>query len=328
MVSAFHHGIRTLLQTIGAQQRATGLEEFARAQPQGTRTIYRWHQELSKDFTYYPHLSFAALGLTHLHLFINHEHDAWRDFPYAIEGRWIARQPGERTLYLHCLIPERHRARVQQRIAGIEHCWSTDGWQTLADLHHALDEEGRPQPHENTTSVPPPAAPPTSIVAQHPLAVPVIFEMLGERRSMERIWRSIYDRLGPKAWSYLTRRTRRWPHNGKAYINTTLGLLNEHGIVRQHLVRYHALAAHTVEIFVRTAAPHEILERIRPITPVIEEYPTTGGALLRLTGDHRLIKELCATDRPCAWWFATGEEPVRFAYDQLFDPVARDWVSA
>lgn len=330
MLPVLHPDVLTLIHRIHGQQRVTGLQEFARAGPQGVRTIYRWYRDLGQRLRYYPHAAYAALGLHHLHLFLTDDQTGWRASPYAIEAVWTITAPGTQILYVHCLIPTAHRSQIARRVAGLRHVWTGDGWQTIADLHRALDVVGRPVPHDGTLQ-PVPRVTPATLLAECPFAVPVLFELLRERRSMEALWRSIHARLGARTWSYFSRRTRRWLGNGKVYVQQAYTALNEHGVIRQHIVRYQPLAEHTIEVFLHSDDPNvgTLLEAIGRVCPVLERYPTTaGGYLVRVRGDHRLLQRLVSTKVRCAWWFIRDDLPgpaVAFAYEALFDPITRSW---
>lgn len=329
MVAVFQPELKNLLYAISKQQRVRGLEAFAQSQPQGIRTIYRWHRVLGTRLVYFPHLSYEALGLQHLHVFLQ---DPLPELTrYAIDSAWVTTTPGTRLRYLHCLIPTSHRDRVQSQLANTTHVWSGDGWQTMSDLQASIDDAGRPREHETEDA---PALPhfTSPLLTEHPLAVPIIFETIGRRQSMNAVWRSIYDRLGDRVWAYLPRRTRRWPHNGKTYITTVYRAISDAGLVRQHIVRYAPLHEHTVEVFLHTDDPDAglLLHDLGRVAPVLERYPTSHGYFVRVLGDHRLLKRLARTRVHCDWWFASDEPApeVRFAYEQLFDPTLRSWVQA
>src|SRR5215467_7043299 len=105
------------------------------------RFVQELHRcELGDALTYYPSVAYEALGLVHIHLFIEDPRARWEALPYAVRASWLVRGPaGVRVLYLHCLVPRAHVEQLSQllkelraphgdRITSIT---SSDGWQLL-----------------------------------------------------------------------------------------------------------------------------------------------------------------------------------------------------
>src|SRR5581483_4295716 len=144
------HDLR-LLQRLHETNEAVGLEELSRRF--GTRrSVYRWMARMRHHAAYQPRVAFAALGLVHAHLFIRQPGQKWFEYPYAIDRAWTIDQPGRNVLYLHCLIPSQHAAQIPAsgRITSIT---TSDGWQDLAPLADALDEQGRPIIQQRTAQL-------------------------------------------------------------------------------------------------------------------------------------------------------------------------------
>lgn len=161
----------------------------------------------------------------------------------------------------------------------------------------------------------------------------MIGEVVGARQNLATIWERIYHRLGKAVWRYLPPRSRRWPHNGKTYVGRALECLAQHGLIRQHIVRYQALHDQTIELFLYVTGPDAgvFLHELGRIAPLIDRYPTTDGYLVRALADHRVLKLLTRTTVPVQWWFVdedrTRNAPsVRFQYERLFDLTTRSWV--
>lgn len=314
-----------LLNRVHQTREALGLEQLSRRVGK-RRSVYRWMQRLRAHVTYYPRIAFAGLGLAHVHLFIGDAGTEWCSYPYAIEAAWTIDRPGHHTLYLHCLIPLEHLDLVPQG-AGITSITTTDGWQDLAPLAETLDHTGRPVPREAVAS-PIPRVPLTTTWHEHPFLLPVACELLRSPSSMDELWHAIHERLGERVWEYFRRYTRRWPHNGKAYVRSAFDHLNRSGLVLQHVVRYAPLHEHTVELFLLTDRAEELRDHLASLSPSMDAYPTTDAYLLRVSGDEALIKRVITSPGIRQWWFVDHERnapPVRFAYETLFDPQTKTW---
>jgi hypothetical protein len=314
-----------LLNRVHETCEAVGLEQLSRRVGR-RRSVYRWMQRLREHVTYYPRIAFAGLGLAHVHLFIDDAGSDWCSYPYAIEGAWTIGRPGQHTLYLHCLLPIEHLELVPQG-PGITSITTTDGWQDLAPLEHALDQSGRPVPRQATAS-PIPRVPLTPTWHEQPFILPVACELFQSPSSMDELWHAIHQRLGGHVWEYFRRHTRRWPHNGKAYVRSAFDHLNRHGLVLQHVVRYAPLDEYTVELFLLTDNDEELRDHLVGLCPSMDTYPGTDAYLLRLQGDQAMIKRVITTPGIRQWWFVNHERsslPVRFAYETLFDPRTRQW---
>jgi hypothetical protein len=303
------------------------LEHFSR-RIGNRRSVYRWMQHLRDHVTYYPRIAFGGLGLVHVHLFISDAGGEWFSYPYAIEHAWTIDRPGHHTLYLHCLIPKEHIDRVPQD-DGIINITTGDGWQDLAPLEHALDHTGRPVPRHAAAS-PIPQIPLTSLRQDHPFVLPVACELLRAPASMDELWHAIRARLGEHVWAYFTRHTRHWPHNGRFYVRTAFEHLNRYGLVLQHVVRYKPLHEHTIELFLLTDNTPGLRDHFAGLCPTMDAYLGTDLYLLRVRGDEALIKRVIASTGIRRWWFVDHERtinapPVRFAYEQLFEPRTRTW---
>jgi hypothetical protein len=85
MVRAFHPDLLTLLGTIHQETRPLNPDVLARRLNLDRSTIYWWHRQLGAALVYYPHLAFARLGLTHLHLFVPAQHARLLAAPYGID---------------------------------------------------------------------------------------------------------------------------------------------------------------------------------------------------------------------------------------------------
>jgi len=323
------HDVRALrlLNRVHHTREAIGLEHLSR-RIGSRRAVYRWMQRLRKHVTYYPRIAFAGFGLAHVHLFIRNAEQSWFLYPYAVERAWTIDSPGQYTLYLHCLMPTEHLHLVPQG-AGITSITTSDGWQDLAPLEHALDHAGRPVVRDTIAS-PIPRVPITSALREEPFLLPVAVELLQAPANMTELWHAIHERLGPRVWSYFTRYTRRWPHNGKAYVRRAFDYLNRYGLVLQHVVRYAPLHEHTIELFLLTDNSQELRDHFAGLCPTIEAYPSAEAFLLRVQGDEALIKRVITSPGVRHWWFVEHERTasasrVRFAYETLFDPTTRMW---
>lgn len=324
-------------QFLGALHRtreAMGVEEFAARSGLGDpRTIYRWQDALRDDLVYYPNVTFRSLGLEHRHLFIENPSDAWRAFPFAIFGEWVVTHPGERTLYLHCLVPHVQAEEFDALLAGADGTTSThvtsitsdDGWQVMSD---APDD---PAPLAGKQQL-------WDIVERLPLLIPVIFETVEQRHSLPTIWSAVYTRLGKRTWDYLPRFARRLPTNGKTYVKECFALLNHTGLYRQTIVRYrpHNDLGTPMYLSVAGANVSTIINAFSEHAPVIDIHPLANdAAMLRLVSTHATARRVFSSTtvpRITSWYFVdvlrNEQDPIhaRFAYEHLFDPTTTQWV--
>lgn len=334
-------GHKHLLQFLGIlydSPKAMGIEEFARTNRRFTaRSLYRWQAELSDDLLFYPSVAFRSLGLATLHLFIDDPSPMWQEFPYAIRGEWVVTRPGQRTLYLHCLVPCVHglqlagilREAEGPTASAITSVESGDGWQVLRDF--GRNPLSRAPPISRDQHV-------WDIVERLPLLIAVIFESVEHGQSLPAIWESIYHRLGKKTWDYLPRFARRLPTNGKAYVKECFALLNHTGLFRQNVIRYRPLYAVGTPMFLQVEGElSAIINAFGDHTPSIDVFPITNdSALLRVVSTHALTQHVFSTiaslPRIKSWHFVdiprNEREPVRprFAYELLFDPTTTEWV--
>jgi hypothetical protein len=314
-----------LLNEVHRTREAIGLEGLSRRM--GNRTsVYRWMHHLREHVTYYPRIAYTGLGLVHVHLFISDAAPEWFAYPYAIDRAWTLDRPGHHALYLHCLLPSDHPIPQGPGITSIT---TGDGWQDLAPLETALDHNGRVVPRASCAA-PLPRVPRLDSWMEYPFLLPVACELLQTPGSMDALWKTIYDRLGPRVWEYFGRHTRHWPHNGKAYVRNAFRHLNRHGLVLQHVVRYAPLHEHTVDLFVMTEHTPALRDHFAELCPTMDAYDSTEVYLLRLSGDEALIKRVITSPGVRHWWFIEHERtahapPVRFAYEILFDPRTRTW---
>jgi hypothetical protein len=319
--------------------RAMGIEEFARTNKRFTaRSLYRWQAELSNDLLFYPSIAFRSLGLSTMHLFIDDPAPLWREFPYAIRGEWVVSGPGQRTLYLHCLVPCVHEVQLASVLraaegvtaAKITSIASGDGWQVLRDF--GSNPLGRAPPITRDQHV-------WDIVERLPLLIAVIFESVEQGQSLPMIWEAIYHRLGKRTWDYLPRFARRLPTNGKGYVKECFALLNHTGLFRQNIIRYQPLNAIGTPMFLRVEGSElsAIINAFAAHAPSIDVFPTTNdAALLRVVSTHTLTQHVFSSvanlPRISTWHFVDAlrneREPLRprFAYELLFDPATTEWV--
>lgn len=341
MVDLFQPSVLRFLLLVHRAPRAVGVEELAREDNvPDARTLYRWQRQLADDLIYYPSVSFGALGLTHLHLFIDDPTPGWEDFPYAVAADWVAGRPGQHALYLHCVVPEEHLGQVLEvldELQGQNTCrqitaiGSHDGWQVLGDL---TSEESPPElVPEAVLRAQGKAV--WDVVERVPLLIPIIFESVEARRSFPAIWDEIHGRLGDRAWQYLPRGARRLPTNGKTYVKDAYALLNHTGLFRQNVVRYRPLGAIGTTMFLRVTG-----EDVRTVVTAfvrrataLDIYPVGDTeALLRVVATHAstqwIMSGTAGLPRVTDWYFVDALRPaphVRFAYELLFDPSTTEW---
>lgn len=304
-------GIDDFLRHVHAVPRACSIDELTRDAGLSTRSLYRWHRVYGERLRYFPTIDFSALGLVNVHLFVRNPRRAWETLPYAIRGEWVVHAPGERLLYLHCLIPRVHAHEFlvlldDLREAGaaerVETMQSDDGWQSLGDVaspRHVCRDAW-------------------DVVARYPLVIPIVFEMLERRASMPAIWLAVRERLGARVWEYLPRGARRLPHNGKRYVREVLALLNDTFLFRQHVIRLPD-DERSIPVLLRTTS-----------MPQPSEFPTETYS----AGDEWLVRTrvsvpafralLRSPVRACLFC----DEPVatRFCYELLLDVRSMEWV--
>ena len=320
--------------------KAMGIEEFARTNRKfTTRSLYRWQAELSRDLLFYPSVTFHALGLSIIHLFIDDPAPVWRELPYAIRAEWVMTRPGQQTLYLQCLVPCVHELQfasmlreaegnTASKITSIE---SRDGWQVLRDLGSS--------PTHRTPTTASGDQHVWDIVERLPLLIAVIFETVEQGQSLPVIWDAIYRRLGKRTWDYLPRFARRLPTNGKAYVKECFALLNHTGLFRQNVIRYRPLNVVGTPMFLHCEGSElsAIINAFGEHAPSIDIFPiTSDAALLRIVSTHALTQHVFSTvttlPRISSWHFVdtprNERDPVRprFAYELLFDPATTEWV--
>lgn len=334
MVEAFHANLLRFLAALHESREAAGIEARRYSDLSDTRTIYRWQHELGDDLLYYPAVTFSRLGLDVLHLFIVDASDAWLRFPYAMRAEWLIARPGEPVLYLQCLVPRIHRddlALVLDDVRGtacrdITIITSTDGWQ-VAQFTHA-PARAPPPPREELV---------WDAVERLPLLIPVIFEMVEQRRSLPATWEAIYGRLGNGVWAYLPRFARRLPTNGKRYVKDALALLNNADLFRQNVIRYAPVERISTPMFLRIEGPLDaIIHALAEHATTLDLYPIShDAALVRASITHAQLHHVLTTLRESPritdWYFVDRPrsehltDHPRFAYEILFDPTTTEW---
>lgn len=322
------------LRVVHRAPAAAGTEELARStRIVHRRTLYRWQRSF-RDLVYFPSVSFEALGLVHVHLFIEEPGDVWRSLPYAVRAEWVVRHPGVRALYLDCLVPRAHRDAFLALLEELGPRWchhftaysSRDAWQVMSD--DDTEQAVRSQTHHVWDAI-----------ERLPLIVPVIFEGMESRKSLPMIWHALYQRLGNRVWEYLPRFARRLPTNGKRYVRDAYVLINRAGLFRQNTIRFPDLEGLGTPMFVRVhgkragALVQAFAQRVALLdVSVLDEQ----NVLLRVVSPPTLTSLIfsSASDLPAIddWYVVdtlrNAREPllVRFAYEQLFDPSTTDWV--
>jgi len=335
MIAAQQQRVQRFLLLVHRAPKAAGLEELARAYvgAPDARTLYRWQRSL--QLLYYPNISFNALGLDHLHLFIDDPAPCWDRFPYAVAAEWVTRTPGRRTLYLHCLVPRVHARDVQTLIDLVPTSYSrvtsvttSDSWQAMRDAS-SVTTDAVPAAYLSGT-----ARSVWDVVERVPLLIPVIFETVGYRRSLAVVWQAIYQRLGSRVWEYLPRGVHRLPTNGKTYVKDAYALLNHAALFRQNVIRTTPFAAGaSMYLYVEGAAIADIVSAFATRASLLDVHPiTTHAALLRITTTPEMMKCLFSATsalppiRECHFIDELSPAPaVRFAYELLFDPRTAEW---
>ncbi|MGK2858158.1 MAG: hypothetical protein ACSLFQ_13225 [Thermoanaerobaculia bacterium] len=341
-MNALHKHLLHFLAVLHQSPRAAGIEELAKQNPAlgDPRKIYRWQRALGDDLIYYPTVSFRALGLEHLHLFIDKPQIAWDAFPYAVSAEWVVSGLGARTLYLHCIVPVVHREEVAALLRWLEESGACtqvtnitthDSWQIVHDK-----EQEDPVPSGVLSPV---SVRAWDIVERLPLLIPVIFEATEQRRSLPAIWDAVYARLGKNVWEYLPRFSRRMPRNGKAYVNEAFAILNHTGLFRQNVVRYKPFDAVCTPMFLHVEGQElpELIADFAPRAPLLDVHPIAeNAALLRISTTHAQTRYVLTTassvPRIKSWYFIdllqNEREPLhpRFAYELLFDAATTQWL--
>lgn len=321
-------GVAAFLTHLGTHASATDLGELASRSGYGRRTLQRWLHQLGERVTFYPSVRYSALGLVHLHAFIEHPDQRHLAFPYAGDAAWVAQTPGEHGLYLHCLVPSTQLASVKESLKRLAPCvtiMTGDGWQDN-DLT-ALDQHGTPQPRTVTAPLRQlPVAGPVLLARAYPLVVPVATEVLARRRTMHDVWVGLYERIGEQIWTFLPARTRRWRRNGEAYVRQAFNLLNRYGLIEQHVVRLNQ--EQTIELFL-TARCLEGIEPLRAHAPLLEYFAGEDIVLVRVQGGISLLKAMLQCDGLLSWWFVRPESvrPPRVRVERFFEPTSGTWIS-
>lgn len=323
MVGTSRRALRSFLTRLGTHHQAEILQGLVKLSARRQRTIYYWLRALGDQVTFYPSITYGALGLVHVHAFIDDPTEAHFHCPYAADAAWVAGRPGARTLYLHCLVPAGHEQRFLERVRHGAACTTIvtgDGWQD-----NALDHDG-PRSIEQPLPQEVPRAP-VLLARAFPLVVPVATELLGRRQSLHDIWETLSARLGGRIWSYLPANTRRWPRNGKAYVRQAVQLLNRYGLVRQYVVRFTPLHETTLEVLFVARALADV-ETMRAHTPLLEYFPGNEGVVVRAHGSVDFLKSVLRSDGVVAWWIInetqTAPKP-RVRIETFFDPRTSTW---
>ena len=334
------HEARSVAGMLQALQDVTscqGFEDLALRNPvRNRRTLYRWRRSLGTSLQVVPSFTLERLGLSHLHLVITKPAPAWLRFPYAVEHAWLTSDFLERQLYLHCIVPTAHKADVRSLVRECQEVgwctkavvsWSSSGWQELPDA-----------PTRNAP-VEWPLTADDAILGEYPLVVPAMFEAWCHAQSLSSVWAAIRDRVGDRLRSYVPR-GRIYFVNGKVHVRKAYELLNDHGLFRQHIVRYHPWLNDNVEVFVFLKNNNgwlaEFTEAIRPGSAAIETYNGSDGtAVVRVIGHDDLLRTLLGLQdefqRHAATVYlrnatAKDDTRVRFSYEFLFDPKTGTWV--
>ncbi|MDX2154028.1 MAG: hypothetical protein SFV54_25030 [Bryobacteraceae bacterium] len=279
-----------------------------------------------------PNVSVEPLGLRHAHVFVTDPVDRVLAMPYAVEAAWVTPDFCQEVLYLHCLVP----ARIAKEFVALAEAfgastrvvWSSSGWQQFL-----LEEEPMQLP------LPVGDLEESEILRRLPFVVPAMMELWTYPNSLPVIWQRIRARLGKNVKAYLPRTKVRYV-NGKTHVTQAFGLLQNEGLVRQQLIRYHPLLAVSVEVFLLIRQDREetmrILDVLRWCLHAVESYPTTDGYWCRLLGPHRLLDAIMnlpsQVRSQCGLvYFHTKRHPtpiVRFGYEAVFDVASRTWRTA
>lgn len=335
MVNAEHPRVRAYLRLLSHTQEcrgATALARTHRGELPHPRTIARWQRDLMNEVHAYPTFTIEALGLSHVHLFLERAVSCWERLPFAVECSWITERLGavRGTLYVHCIVPTPLVPSVERLVADAQRnglCASSrifvtgSGWQ-----HLNIDARDHPE----LPSFTPQEAP--DLVRQHPLVIAVVLEMYQHPGSLPALWRRICDRLGPAINDYLPSVRRPLRHNGKRHIRDALQRLYDAGLTRQHEVR-ELRRQGVLEVLVLTPSKAdeliELLEEFRGHTSALDTYHGTDGtALLRLRGDPRIVLDLLAGSHKrslVAYVITHPGSALRCRYEESFQPRTATW---
>lgn len=301
------------------------------------RTIYRWQKEMVGKLEYYPSISFDALGLKHVHLFIKNPSPDMLQLPFAVEMHWLVHDIGERVLYIHGLVPSENVNALRQLLPSDAFILiTTDGRQFMQPLQQALDHQGRliafPCQGEHSQLSTVETKNRMQDLGRYPLIIPVIFENYGKRKSLEELWKSIRTRLGDAVWQYIPNGNRKLLTNGKAYVKRAFAVISELGLFQQVRICYAAFLDEALEVLLVMDSPdlNSVLQSVQQHCLVAEAYPGTEGKhLLRLIGNHHLIYALMglSLSSGSSWYFLDKNSKIecRFRYEELFDVKSLMW---
>lgn len=342
MVDAFHPNMLRFLNQLHRSTYVVGLEQLTRRNGMPTpRTLYRWHRRFGERLIYYPAVAYSALGLVHWHLLIDNPRGSWDAWPYAIRADWVVQRPGQRDLYLHCLVPRVHEDALRELLDNLVErgyaskttiITSEDGAQHLRGMLHT----NQPQRSDDATVVWRDAtAGVHDLIERYPLVIPVTFEMVERRRSIPALWNIIYERLGEQVWEYLPPRINRMPHNGKLYVREALRLLSDAFLIREHVIRYQPLQEISIELIAITiGGPDDALHLLGNEPPLVDIFPSQETCLVRVACTLSFLTRFfsAGTANIVTHFFVdrtmNDREPVevRFRYEELFDPDTTQWL--
>lgn len=306
--------------------------DHARVLP-SARTIERWQEDLGADLAFYPSAHLAALGLEQWHLFLERPTSAVGSWPFGVAARWLSAGPGRSVLYVRSVVPQVHASRVRRLLDWCrkkgwwsEHhvVVSLDGWQHLdilgggtcqfSAVPAGVFDPGGEEAH--------------GLLRRFPFLVPVIFESIERRRSLDQIWQAVRSHVRD-ARAYLPRGTRLLRRNGKAHVLEAFDYLGSSGLFRQNVVRYAPLLEEGVEVFLVTpVSPARLAEEIGACSVALEVYPGDEQTLARITGGLPVVRTLMAHAAAAEWLFvdaARAAPAVRFWYEHLFNPKSGAW---
>jgi len=342
MVEALDPNVMRFLAQVHRTNRIEGIEELVRRAGMPKRTtLYRWHRKFGDRLIYYPAIAYSAFGLVHWHLIIEDPRGSWDEWPYAIRADWVVRRPGQRLLYLHCLVPRIHEDAVRDLLddfvrsgyaKNITIINSEDGAQYLRgklQTGSAEQEDSVVVWRDAATGV-------HDVIERYPLVIPVTFEMIEVRRSIPRLWDIVHDRLGDRVWDYLPPRIPRMAHNGKVYVCEALRLLTDAFLVRQHIIRFQLLEATSIDLIAITVGgPEDALHLVGNENPLVDVFPSEHETcVVRVTSTLSFLTRLfsAGTANILNCFFIdrmlNTREPVsvRFRYETLFDPETTEWI--
>jgi hypothetical protein len=275
----------TLLRYLRTVQRSTniGFGEVFRYERPGPseRTAYRWRQSLGHRLHIMPSITTEALGLLHAHALLPTKD--LTELPYVVEASSVTLDLVRRFRYVHLLVPTVHKDHVNRlldRLQARYRTWSSSGWQQFPASEERLSvPQGCPPNCDD------------DLLRKHPLLVPVVIETYRYPNTMPQIWQRIREQLGPLVRQYVRGRVLQF--NGKAHVHRSYHVLQERKLVQQHVIRYQALVAANIEVFleVRGTADEVLgfLEGLRDAVHAIETYAIADGYLVRLLGHYELL---------------------------------------